>query len=199
MIQNFLPCLQFVWRPDFDGQSYHVTNHDTGAGTAWGVIEVTWQSALERANELHLMLSTTKLCHATKSDCGQILELMFYAPCGGRLLNPGVDLVAFDMAMASGSGRENHILQRAVGVKEDGIVGTETIAAANRMDPRNLINLLTSRDEQFFAGLTTFQYFGRGWDRRAEECRKLALSWLDKPKPQIFMGASTLGGGVRFQ
>jgi lysozyme family protein len=196
MIQNFLAALQFVWRPDFDGQPYHVTEHDTGKGTAWGVTEETWQEALDNAQRYQLMLSTTKLQYATKSDCAQILERMFYMACGAQLLNPGVDLVAFDMAMAAGNGRENHILQRAVGVEEDGIVGSVTISAANRMAPRQLIDLLTCRDEQFFAGLTTFKYFGRGWDRRADECRLAALALLDKPKPRMYVGQSTLGGAA---
>lgn len=64
---------------------------------------------------------------------------MFWRPIHGDRLWPGLDLMAFDMAVHSGAPRATRFMQRALGVTADGVIGPQTlnaIAAARRDDAR---------------------------------------------------------------
>jgi lysozyme family protein len=170
---NFQQSLTFVWLPQNDGQPYHVTNHDSGAGTAWGVTQETWAEAVARG------IVTGELKTAPKADCGTVLKALFWDVERCDDLHAGVDLVVFNMAMLSGVGREGLLLQHTLGVAQDGDIGAATIAAANARDPAGLIKTLTSQDETFFAGLASARWFLKGWDNRVAACEAVALAMLN--------------------
>lgn len=71
----------------------------------------------------------------------------------------------FDAAVNSGPGQAAKWLQRAAGVKDDGVIGPVTIAAATALGPVlqarfNGIRLM------FMTSLAGWQTFGKGWARR---------------------------------
>ena len=169
---NWQTSLKFVWRPENDGQGFHVSPNDPGGDTNHGVIQTTWSFYQDHG----YIPTDVTLAAATLDQLETVLYIGFWQAGRCDQLPPGVDLVAFNMNMASGTGRGIRILQQAVGVKTDGIIGDQTLTAVNAMAPAQLVLLLTERDEQFFAGLTTFKWFGRGWDRRAEDCKTVALA-----------------------
>jgi lysozyme family protein len=57
-------------------------------------------------------------------------------------------------------------LQKAVGVKMDGIIGPVTIAAVNAADPLQVIMRFNSYRLSYFTALSTWETFGRGWANR---------------------------------
>ena len=59
-------------------------------------------------------------------------------------LPTGVDECVFDYGVNSGVGRAKKVLQRLVGVKDDGALGPLTMAAVARRDPAALINAIES-------------------------------------------------------
>lgn len=170
MISGWSPALAFAWRSDNDGQPYHVDAHDPGKGTAWGVTESTWSTAVEHG------YVEGSLRDADKDALSRVLHCMFWNAIKGDDLPAGVDQVVFDMAMVSGPGRAARLLQRALGVEQDGWIGPLTLNAATLAYPRALIGRLTLQDEAFFGSLSTFTYFGRGWDRRALDCMNAAMA-----------------------
>jgi lysozyme family protein len=168
-------ALAFVMLPQNDGQSYHVTDHDTGRGTAWGITEDTWYHAVDTG------LVHGDIHNATQAQAGVILRQEYWngTLCDGLPL--AVDFLVFNMAMMAGQGRAIKLLQRIVGVLEDGVNGPKTIAATARQDTTYMLMALTKADEQFFQALSGATYFINGWTNRAEYCKHVAQSLLIAP------------------
>lgn len=173
MRENWEASLDFVWRPENDGQPYHVDAHDSGGGTNMGITEETWAEAVR-----HGLVKEGPLATAKRDELSLILRVNYWRACACDYLPDGVDLVVFDMAMVAGVGRAAAILQTVLQVEVDRDIGRKTEQAAFRFAPYGLINTLTTDDERYFAGLRAFTWFGRGWDNRAEACRQVAAALL---------------------
>lgn len=74
-------------------------------------------------------------------------------------------LVVFDMAVNMGVGKAVLTLQKAVGVAQDGILGANTVRAAERL-PDALARVCAER-VLAYSGMRGFDVFGRGWLRRS--------------------------------
>jgi lysozyme family protein len=72
----------------------------------------------------------------------------------------------FDAAVNSGLSQSVRWLQRALGVADDGIFGSITLAAAQTMDPLKLVLLFNASRLNFMTQLSTWPTFGKGWARR---------------------------------
>lgn len=73
---------------------------------------------------------------------------------------------ALDAAVNHGIGNAVRWLQRAAGVADDGVIGPMTLAAVGRADPADLVLKFNAERLRFYAKLTTFDAFGRGWVNR---------------------------------
>ena len=91
------------------------------------------------------------------------------------LMASGVDFCTFDLCVNGGTGRGAKMLQKVVGVTQDGGIGPQTLAAVSRMSPIDIIEQYAAQREAFYRRLKTFDTFGRGWLRRNEETRIAAL------------------------
>lgn len=90
-------------------------------------------------------------------------------------LPAGVDYAVFDYGVNSGIGRSKKVLQRAVGVKDDGVIGPATLAAVAARKPEAIIDFICAERLAFLKRLRTWPVFGKGWGRRVAEVRMLAL------------------------
>jgi lysozyme family protein len=90
-------------------------------------------------------------------------------------LPTGVDYVVFDAAVNSGVSQAVKWLQRAVGVKDDGIMGAVTLNALRQREPSVVINDVCSRRLAMVKQLPTWGTFGRGWTSRIEGARAAGL------------------------
>jgi lysozyme family protein len=72
----------------------------------------------------------------------------------------------FDAAINSGPAQAIRWLQRAIGVRDDGVVGPATIAAARTFNGSALAARFNGTRLEFMASLPTWSTFGRGWARR---------------------------------
>lgn len=77
---------------------------------------------------------------------------------------PRVAFQVFDAAYNGGHPVE--WLQRAAGVKTDGVIGPVTLAAVNAADPGIICMRLNAYRLQYMASLPSWPTFGRGWARR---------------------------------
>lgn len=75
-----------------------------------------------------------------------------------------------DFAWTSGVARASKYLQRAVGAKQDGIVGAKTLHAVNATDPKALFKTLHTQREAYIRSIAkgTQRKFLRGWLRRLD-------------------------------
>jgi lysozyme family protein len=78
----------------------------------------------------------------------------------------GLDILVFDTAVNSGVYRAVIILQAICGVKQDGIIGKQTLAAIESFDKRLLLLQYFYDRVIFLKKISTYPVFGKGWRKR---------------------------------
>lgn len=89
----------------------------------------------------------------------------------------GVDYLYFDLAVNAGPYRATKLLQRAIGVADDGIFGPVTLLAATKVNPKQLIVAYSAAKEKFYRSLHQPRFL-RGWLNRVEHVERTALAML---------------------
>jgi lysozyme family protein len=107
-----------------------------------------------------------------------LYENRYWDACKCDDLASGVDYVVFDTAVNSGKVRAIKFLQSVVGAVPDGAIGPVTIASANGMDSKLVIEQFCDKREAFWKSLSTFDTFGKGWLRRGNEVKTKALEMV---------------------
>jgi lysozyme family protein len=105
-------------------------------------------------------------------------------------LSPGLDLAVFDLAVHSGPAKAVRMLQDALGIRADGVVGPVTLEAVREADPEAAIRSLTRARLGFLSRLGIWPVFGRGWRRRVLSVEQEALRLASTHHPS--QGALTL-------
>lgn len=116
----------------------------------------------------------------TRADAAAIYAARYWLPVRGDELPLGVSLVVFDWGVNAGPRRAARALQKIVGTKADGWIGTNTLAATRRATRTDeevecVVHALCDARQRFYERLRTFPTFGRGWTRRNKACRVTAL------------------------
>lgn len=117
----------------------------------------------------------------TRERAAAIYRRDFWDAVRGDYLPDGLDLVAFDAAVNSGPTRGARWLQQALNLTDDGKIGPLTIAEANRADVLLTIHAALNIRLAFLRKLGTWGTFGKGWQRRVDEVRAVALDMARKP------------------
>lgn len=79
---------------------------------------------------------------------------------------PSLSYQIFDASINHGSGRAIQFLQRAVGTKDDGILGPKTMTAVNAMNINDVLLLFIAERLQYFTEVKTWKTYCTGWTRR---------------------------------
>lgn len=111
---------------------------------------------------------------ATKADLRNISDDMlqkiyrvgYWNTVRGDDLAAGIDLAVNDFAINSGPSRAAKYFQAVLGVKQDGVIGDQTLAAMPKIHPMYTVQKLCAKRLGFVKGLKTFTTFGKGWSRR---------------------------------
>lgn len=74
----------------------------------------------------------------------------------------------FDAGVNHGVGNAKRMLQRAVGVIDDGVIGAVTRQAIDNHAPL-LTDLFNAERIAFYTKISSFNHFGRGWMRRMSD------------------------------
>ena len=133
-------------------------NHpsDPGGATNYGIIE-----RVARANGY--------TGHMRDLPRDTAIAIYFKDYWDGKLMNHIKNHVAFhlyDCSINSGYSRAIKLLQRAIGVAEDGLIGANTINAISRYSESELILRFNIVRMHFYGTLKHFNTFGRGWMNR---------------------------------
>ena len=164
---NFDKCLPEILKHE-GGWSDHPK--DPGGATMKGITIGTYSDWKGRP------VSKAELKAIPMSEIGAIYRKNYWDKVRGDDLPAGLDLVAFDGAVNSGPSRGAKWLQAGLGVKQDGVVGPATIAAANSADIKSVINRSCDARLAFLKTLKTWATFGKGWTNRVAGVRAKALS-----------------------
>lgn len=100
-------------------------------------------------------------------------------------LPAGVDYAVFDYGVNSGIGRSGKVLRRVLHVPDDsGAVTDDVLAAAQAADARALVTAICDERLRFLQSLKTWPVFGKGWERRVDEVKAVALQMATPPAPK---------------
>lgn len=120
--------------------------------------------------------TVAELTGLSDADKAAIYRALFWNVIQGDQLPSGVDLVVFDMAVNGGPGRAVRLLQTAVAVAADGVMGPVTMATVQRAPGVTLIGVYTAARQAYYRSLPTFAHFGAGWLARVAKCEAEALA-----------------------
>jgi lysozyme family protein len=149
-------------------------NHkdDPGGMTNLGVTRKVWEAWTKiPANEADMRALTI-------DNVKPLYKARYWDAVRGDELPAGVDYCVFDAAVNSGPTRSAMLLQKALGVSVDGVIGPKTIQAAKVAPPGGLIDALCAKRMEHLRSLPHFRTFGAGWTRRVNEVREYALKMI---------------------
>ena len=143
-------------------------NHpaDPGGMTNLGVTKRVWEEWVGHEVDEQTMRGLTP------DAVAPLYRKRYWDAVRGDDLPSGVDLVVFDCAVNSGVGRASKLLQRVVGVIDDGKIGPGTLRAVLSQDPKKVVDGFSNQRQAFLEALPTFATFGKGWSRRVAEVRE---------------------------
>ena len=171
MTDNFPRCLAAVLKHE---GGYVDHPKDPGGATNLGVTMATlaeWKGRPVTKAEVKAL---------TPPTVAPIYRQRYWLAASCDKLPPGLDYMAFDLAVNSGVGRATKYIQRAAGVTEDGHIGPQTLAAVNRLGAKVMVGKVSGLRDCFYRALPTFPTFGKGWMRRLNEVTAQALAWAER-------------------
>lgn len=102
----------------------------------------------------------------TLDEACKIYEEKYWKPLKADQLPDVIHFELFDTAVNSGVERAIKLLQKTVGSKEDGILGSDTISKANSYPKDTLRRHYSAHRLLFMTNLSAWESQGKGWARR---------------------------------
>jgi lysozyme family protein len=138
--------LVFVLSPDVEG-GYSNDPDDPGGETKFGISKRSYPNL--------------DIARLTRAGAEEIYRRDFWDKCRCDELALPIALALFDSAVNQGPRKAIRLLQQALKVSDDGVIGDETIGAAAGAVPREvLIQFLSRRAIEYARGNPKYQ---RGW------------------------------------
>ncbi len=169
MMDSFEKCLDMVLKSE---GGFVNDPHDSGGMTNLGVTARVWSDYTKKPATEAVIRALTKV------DVAPLYRKYYWDVTRCSALPDGVDYLVFDMAVNMGVGKAARILQEALGVKEDGMIGMKTLDEVNRVEAAELIKRLSDLKKKFYRSLLTFDTFGNGWLARAEHVESISLEMV---------------------
>jgi lysozyme family protein len=104
----------------------------------------------------------------TWADAKEIYHEDYWLPSGADAFSPATGLLLFDAAVQHGVKASTRILQRAVGVDQDGFIGPFTMRAADSVSPSELFYRLLFFRSAVYMRIPQPEFM-RGWANRMEK------------------------------
>ena len=132
---------------------------DPGGKTRYGITEAVAREVGYRGDMRELPLDLAQ----------RIYKDRYWDAVQAEHLPADIRYAVFDAAVNSGVAQAAKWLQRACGVKDDGVIGPQTIRAANALHPEGLKRKMLAQRLRFMATLANWPAFGRGWANRISD------------------------------
>jgi lysozyme family protein len=166
---NWEQCFALVLK----NEGGYVNNpKDPGGPTNLGVTQKVWESYVGHP------VSEDDMRDLKPDDVGPLYKQMYWDKIRGDELPLGVDYACFDLSVNSGVGRAAKILQTALGVSVDGVIGQATMDALETCNPREVATAICDHRLAYLQSLPLFGTFGKGWSNRIAEVEKTAFNMV---------------------
>ena len=168
MADNFEKSLKIIFRHEG-----FFSNHpqDPGGKTRYGITYRTFRN----------LYPAGTFEKVDRKLAAEIYRDHYWVPCRCEDLPAGIDLAVFDSAVNQGQPTAKRILQKAAGVKVDGIIGPKTLAAI-RADTDAVLTEFMARRAVRYGNLWNFLTFGLGWMRRLLDVHREAMALRDEER-----------------
>lgn len=148
-------------------------------GTKWGISAATYPDL----DIVNMSREEAKLIYFTD----------WWERMGMRYWPEALSYQMFDAAINHGMQAANRMLQRALSVDDDGIIGPRTLEALQKAHQDDLLKLFLAERLEFFTNLGTFADFGKGWARRIAQNLRYAAK--DTPNEPVAGNVNRKGAG----
>lgn len=149
---------------------------DRGGPTCFGVTQKAFD-----AYRLRRGLPLESVQFMEQPECRDFYFTGYWLAAGCAQLPDRIALAHFDAAVNVGPRQAGQLLQRALRVNADGVVGPGTVAAAQAQDGWPLLRRLLVGRARFYATLwrkdPTQRTFRRGWVNRLRKLRRELREW----------------------
>ena len=147
-------------------------NHprDPGGMTNLGVTQRVWEEWVGHP------VTEKDMRALTPAIVAPMYKKKYWDAVAGDSLPSGVDLAVFDFAVNSGPGRAAKMLQRVLGVTEDGAIGPVTLAKVTSVDSSKLVADYNIVRLAFLQALPAWGTFGNGWKDRVASVTAEAIT-----------------------
>jgi len=169
MKDNFPKSLAFVLKNEGGNDDDHA---DHGGRTSRGITQREYDAWRQMQG-----LDVQDVWTAPQSDIEDIYHSQYWNPLCDSFPS-GIDYLYFDMAVNGGPHRAAVLLQRALGIADDGRIGPLTRQAlAKETDLSSLIDRYTNAKRSFYISLHQPR-FHKGWLNRCDDVRANARTML---------------------
>ena len=172
--ENFEIALALVFDSE-GGWSNHPK--DRGGKTNFGITNRTWKAWAKLHGD------SRPLTEITREDAAKIYREDYAHPIRFDSLPSGLDYAVLDFAINSGVGTAVAELQGCLGVSQDGIMGSQTLAAVSRSEVKDLIHCFCEARRKYVRKLDTWSTFGKGWLRRIAKVEQNAIQLAAGRRP----------------
>ena len=148
---------------------------DPGGATMKGITLATYRSFVARPDA-----SVDELKNIDPKVVETIYYNRYWEPMKCNDLPAGLDAAVFDFGVNAGTKRAIIVLQRVLGVADDGVIGSGTLEALDGLDVKKAISAFCESRRDFYRGLKLFPTFGKGWIARVDRVEPFCLDLLDK-------------------
>lgn len=141
---------------------YSDDTHDSGGETKFGISKAAYPFVDIKNLTIEGAKTLYKADYWDKCSCGS-----FPQP---------ISFVLFDCAVNQGPSKAVRLLQAVLKVPQDGKVGPQTIAAAQRADISYLTAMFVARRAYQYSLHPEIIRYGQGWFNRLAECHQMAMT-----------------------
>lgn len=163
MKDNFHKSLELILKSE---GGFSNDPRDAGGMTNLGVTNLSWQTWLKRP------VSEAEMRNLTTEIVAPFYKSSYWDACRCDELPIGIDYAVFDFAVNAGTHQASKLLQEALSVDADGVIGQQTLTAVANYGVAELTELFSEKKELFYRSLRTFATFGKGWLNRVVDVQK---------------------------
>ncbi|MDP8080229.1 glycoside hydrolase family 108 protein [Phocoenobacter skyensis] len=161
---------KIIFKPIFDRLIAHEGGYthdpyDKGGETNWGITKRV--AILNGYNG--------SMREMTREQAFDIYYSAFWQRYKCDKIPPAIVFQFFDACVNHGFGNASRMLQRAVDVADDGVIGEITLGAIEQYNPLEVCVLFNKERTEFYTKLSTFNRFGKGWIRRVAQNLEYAV------------------------
>jgi lysozyme family protein len=113
-----------------------------------------------------------------KEDVKQLYKRDYWDAVRGDDLPNGVDYAVFDFAINAGPFAARKMIQKALRVNSDGVIGPATLQAIKDANGLDLLKKFSNNKEEFYKSLDNFPTYGKGWLKRVADVQKSAETMI---------------------